>query len=399
MNSLSTRVVIVDDELQFLKLFSDVAKSAGFETDTFSNPNDFWLQNYRETDVLILDLSMPDCDGIEFIRELARRECKIQIVLCSGQDKSIIKAAKDLVIAHNLNFLDALHKPISVKAFRNLLVDTKHVWQDRASSKIEFSVSKDIIEKAVENGEITAFYQPQIDLRTGQLLGFEALCRWRSPLHGLVPPNLFLPIAKAGGLMSQITQLMLHHSTQEIANLNLLLDENFHVSVNIDASDASRLDFPEFIEEVLINSKLRPEHLMLEVTESGMMKEMTNSLDILSRLRMKGVNLSIDDFGTGYSSLSMLHQMPFNELKIDQSFVKTLSTDKTSLAIVETSILLARKIGVMTVAEGIEDQDTWEKLSDMGCNIGQGYFIGKPMPFSELTTWYRAWQQQFQKAS
>lgn len=399
MNSLSTRVVIVDDEIQFLQLLEEVASGAGFQTDTFSNPNDFWLQRYRETDVLILDLSMPGCDGIEFIRELARRECKIQIVLCSGQDHSIVKAAKELVIAHELNFLDALHKPISVKAFRDLLATSKHSLRGGSRGKVEFSVTGDTIDCAIKNGEITAFYQPQVDLKSGRLMGFEALCRWRSVHHGIVPPNLFLPIAKAENLLPQITKLMLFQSTSEIADLNQCLNQNFHVSVNIDAADASSLDFPEFIEEVLVRSKLPPEQLMLEVTESGMMEEMTNSLDILSRLRMKGVNLSIDDFGTGYSSLSMLHQMPFNELKIDQSFVKTMNTDKTSLAIVETSILLAEKIGVLTVAEGIEDQQTWERLSSLGCSIGQGYFIGKPMPISDVVNWFNSWQQQFKKVS
>lgn len=391
MNSILTKVVIVDDEPQFLELLSQVANSAGFQTNTYSEPSEFWKNSYSVSDVLVLDLSMPQCDGIEFIRELSKRNCEMQIILCSGQDMEILNAAKQLAIAHKLNFLTAIQKPVKLKEFRQILLDSNAAYIKKVNQQFQFDVSADRLSQAIADDEIIPYYQPQVSLTNNKLLGFEALCRWQAPEYGTVPPALFLPIAQEHNLLAKITEKMLSVSTRDIAKLSQMIGKNLHVSVNIDASDVSSLNFPEFIERIVRQAGINTKQLIIEVTESGLMKKLTDSLDILARLRMKGINLSIDDFGTGYSSLSMLHKMPFNELKIDQSFVRTMKTDRTSLAIVETSILLAKKIGVLTVAEGIEDKYTYDLLGDLGCLLGQGYFIGKPMPFLSTIDWYQQW--------
>jgi len=164
------------------------------------------------------------------------------------------------------------------------------------------------------------------------------------------------------------------------------------VSINISATDITSLALPEQLAELLDNNKLDPTVLTLEVTESVLMGEQITSLDILTRLRLNGIQLSIDDFGTGFSSLSQLHQLPFSELKIDQSFVSKMLKDSEALAIVKTCILLGHELNMQVVAEGVEDQETWNVLAENGCDLAQGYFIAKPMPNNDLIEWLRNWE-------
>jgi len=159
------------------------------------------------------------------------------------------------------------------------------------------------------------------------------------------------------------------------------------VSVNISALDVTGLMLPEQLEELLKDNRLAPARLALEITESALMGELVTSLDILTRLRLKGIRLSIDDFGTGYSSLSLLHKVPFTELKIDRSFVSNMHEDSGARAIVKTCILLGHELHMRVVAEGVENEEHLELLKKMGCDLAQGYFIARPMPGSELMAW------------
>jgi EAL domain-containing protein (putative c-di-GMP-specific phosphodiesterase class I) len=149
------------------------------------------------------------------------------------------------------------------------------------------------------------------------------------------------------------------------------------------------LEFPKMLEDQLKAHCLDPSQIVLEVTESALMQELVKSLDTLTRLRMKGIALSIDDFGTGYSSLVQLHRIPFSEMKIDRSFIRNALSDEESLAIIKITIMLAHELGMKVVAEGIENQQTWDLLSSLGCDAAQGYFIAKPMPGKELLNWVR----------
>jgi len=155
----------------------------------------------------------------------------------------------------------------------------------------------------------------------------------------------------------------------------------------MDACNFKDLGLPEWIEQQIKKYNLHPEQVIFEITETALMQELIKSLDILTRLRMKEVALSIDDFGTGYSSLSQLYRIPFSEMKIDQSFVTHAPTDAEALAIIKMSILLGHELGMTVVAEGIETQQTWDLLADIGCDIAQGYFIAKPMSGNDFSAW------------
>lgn len=229
-------------------------------------------------------------------------------------------------------------------------------------------------------------FQPQINLETNEVIGAEALVRWQHPEYGLIFPDKFIALVENNGLMDLMTKEVINLAIQQISYL-VEHGRRIPLSVNVSAENINSLSLPEYLTCILQDNKLDPTMLVLEITETALMGELVTSLDILTRLRMKGFDLSIDDFGTGYSSLSHLHRIPFTELKIDQSFVKTMEHDDVSKAIIKTCILLGHELGMSVVAEGVESEAILDKLINMGCNNAQGYHIARPMPGEQLLSW------------
>lgn len=382
-------VYIIDDEKDIINMLSSAAEIAGLTCAGFTQAGDFFdsIAETNTKSVLILDLHMPEMDGIEVIRRLAKMKEPPVLILMSGHDSGILHSAEKLTRAHNLNILAALSKPININNFINILMEYFSLFQDKKTNEINSNISnitlgeKDL-SMALLNNELVLFYQPQIDIVNKKLIGVEALIRWQHPQKGLLFPDLIIPIAEQFGLMESLTLWVIKKAIEDAHTLPV------PVSVNISAENITSLSLPEKLTELLQKNKLDPANLILEVTETALMGELITSLDILTRLRLKGIGLSIDDFGTGYSSLSQLHKIPFTELKIDQSFVGTLSEDEESKAIVKTCIMLGHELKMKVVAEGVETQEQFEQLSILGCDIAQGYLFSKPVPIDDLLLWF-----------
>jgi EAL domain-containing protein (putative c-di-GMP-specific phosphodiesterase class I) len=229
-------------------------------------------------------------------------------------------------------------------------------------------------------------FQPQIDLKTSQLIGVEALVRWQHPKVGLIYPDNFIPLAEELNLIDDLTNEVINLAIHQEAEWKRF-GYNIVVSINISAKNVTSLSLPEKLQEMIDTLDIDPSKIKIEITETELMNELTKSLDVLTRMRLKGFDLSIDDFGTGYSSLAQIKRNPFTELKIDSSFVMNATKDDDSLVIVESCIQLGHKLGLKVVAEGIEDKEILELLTDLGCDIGQGYYICKPICGDELLYW------------
>jgi len=212
------------------------------------------------------------------------------------------------------------------------------------------------------------------------------LARWKHPKYGIIYPNDFIPLIQKYQLLEVLTDKVIRLAIEQ-EKLFKSYGYNFIVSINISASNVTSLTLPETMEDLINNTGLQPSMICFEVTESELMGELISSMDTLTRMRIKGFKLSIDDFGTGYSSLLQLYRIPFNELKIDQSFIKNLMVSPESKIIVDTCITLAHKLGMSVVAEGIEDRETLAELTKMGCDVGQGYHLCRPIPISDLLYW------------
>ena len=254
------------------------------------------------------------------------------------------------------------------------------------------------LRRAIDHQEITLYYQPQVALATGELTGLEALARWRHAERGWIPPTAFIPVAEHMGLIKPLTLYLAELAGRDAMTLSKT-GVDLAVAVNVSMRNLLDAHFPEMLEDVVARTGQPAERLKLEITESAVMAEPGRVLDSMKRLRSAGIRFSIDDFGTGYSSLAYLQRLPVEEIKIDRSFVGHMIEETGSTAIVRATIELGGSLGLDVVAEGVEDEPTWQALKRMGCSAAQGYFIGRPMPVGELAGWMRNWSGRSRAAA
>ena len=392
-----SRLYIVDDDLAICNLLKTISVSFFSEIELFNSGKAFLQESINSRDIVILDLMMPNFDGIEVIRYLANKELFPKLILISGYDQGVLHSAQLLANDYGLDVLDVFTKPISMDRLTNVLftsvskvgklsVDESEVKSKDNKLLYEFSPRVEDIEHAIKRHQFILYFQPQVSTKTNKLVGAEALVRWQHPIHGLVFPDKFIPLAEETGVIESLTNEILDLAIQQCCqwkNQGLFIK----TSINLSAKNISSLQIPEQLRSLVRRNHLDPSMSVLEVTESALMGNLTTSLDILTRLRLKGFQLSIDDFGTGFSSLSQLHKIPFTELKIDRSFVKEMAANSESFSIVETCVMLGHKLNMDVVAEGVETQEALSLLTQMGCDIAQGYYIARPMPAEALISW------------
>lgn len=242
-----------------------------------------------------------------------------------------------------------------------------------------------MLEKAVAAGHLFLVYQPKLELRTGRIIGVEALARWQDAHRGMFEPMTFIPLVEAAGLIDWFSEWALASAlSQWLAWQAKGLD--LEMAVNISALNLEHVSFPDMVSRLCSAAGVDPDRLTLELTE-GSSQEATRLMDTISRFRLKGIGISLDDFGTGFGSLVQLRKLPFTELKIDRAFVGDLLTSTHSRAITRALINLAHELGLKVTAEGVEDHRTLERLTVFGCDMAQGYFIARPMLGDQLSTW------------
>lgn len=374
-------IMIVDDEPSILNLTSRHLEKMGYSNITTCHDAHLALEKYQKKtsafDIIISDLNMPKMNGVEFLRHLAEEDYCGSIILLSGEDESILKVAQDLARARSLNVLGYITKPFTRKSLELLL--SQYSPQD---SKISAPLLDDISEEELRAGmggdELVIAFQAKTTLNTGKVTGAEALARWNHSERGLLPPFTFIPLAIRCQLIDELTYNIYRKT---LSQLNAWLEKGIllKVSINISVNSFAKDGFVDFLIQTAEEYNISPELIIFEVTESEIMENSLECLEKLIQLRMKNFGLSIDDFGTGHSNMAQLRQMPFTELKIDQSFVCGACNDPTARAILESSVYLAKKLGLPTVAEGVETKEELDMVKKIGCDQIQGYYLAKPM--------------------
>ncbi len=343
-------------------------------------------------DVIVTDINMPGMDGMAFIRRLGEANVLASLIIISGLDNSLIQKMETMSGAFGMRVLGTVEKPPTPGRFAALIA--MHLQATAGPAKNEqvsppgFTLEQ--VLKGLGAEQFEPYYQPKIDLSTRRVTGAEALARWRHPDAGIVPPSAFISLLDQAGQISELTWIMLTRSARDCRNwreAGLDLDVSVNLSVKL-------LEDPAIADAVtwqVTRQGLEPRHMTLEITESGAMSGVGLVLENLLRLRMKGFGLSIDDFGTGYSSMQQLTRIPFTELKIDRSFVLHAARQASSRMILESSLEMARKLGITSVAEGVETSEDWALLRQHGCDLAQGFFIADPMQSADFPDWVRAW--------
>ena len=249
----------------------------------------------------------------------------------------------------------------------------------------EFLALENSLRKALENEELVAHYQPQVNLTTGEITGVEALMRWQHPEFGLVSPAKFIPLAEETGIIVPFDVWMLTTACQQLKRWQDLGFENLTASVNLSTRQFRRKDLPNILENILDKTGISPQHLCLEITESNVMQNVENTVELLHELKKMGLQLSVDDFGTGYSSLNYLKKFPIDTLKIDRSFVKGIPTDRNDTAISTAIVVLGHSMDLQVVAEGVETAEQLSFLQSLDCDQMQGFYFSRPLPAKLLT--------------
>lgn len=388
------KTLIIDDEPFTLQLLAHLLANLGFE-DVISCEQAVEALTLigagsSSIGLIFCDLNMPGMDGVEFLRHLTGINYAGGLVLVSGVGEDVLRSAQKLAQGHHLNVLGALNKPVSPERLRQVLENHSSLAASPGHAPRK-SYDPEALRKAIADGELVNHYQPKVEVATGAVVGVETLVRWQHPQDGLVFPDQFISLAEEHGLIDDLTRAVLPMALSQArawqdAGLSL------HMAVNISMDNFTELDFPDWVVRMASEAGLPLSSLVLEVTESQLMKHPQVALDILTRLRIKGVGLSIDDFGTGHSSLAQLRDLPFSELKLDRGFVHGAGRDKHLNAFFDTNLRMARQLALKTVAEGVEDRPDWDYLQRSGCDLAQGYFIAKPMPGVNLVDWMVAWE-------
>ncbi|MBZ6070820.1 EAL domain-containing response regulator [Aeromonas schubertii] len=352
----------------------------------------------QPVDILFCDLRMPGMDGMALLRRLSLSGFHGGIILSSALEEDVVGAVLRMSSAYGLQVLGRLEKPASQARIRQMIESWRPhpVRGKEAGARQEIDL--DDLRRALEYGELLPWYQPKVSFSSGEWVGLEALARWLHPEQGLIMPSRFIPLAEHSGLIDELTEQIIR-ATLKDGHLWQETGLSLNLSMNLSTTSLIEGDLCAILIDQCQRWSINPELITLEVTESAFVKDLGQSLEVLTRLRMHGFGLSIDDFGTGYSSMQQLALLPFTELKLDRSFVDGCYRDPSRLAIIESSIELARKLGLKSVAEGVEDIETWQQLASLGCDVCQGFFSGHPMPREKLQEWHREWQKVIPRLS
>jgi len=388
------RLLIFDDDEQVGATMAAAAERLGAAVRTASEPEAFFrlLASWSPTDIL-LDLVMPKLDGLEVIARLAESGCRASLILVSGTGPRVLDAARRAADGSGLTVAGVLAKPFSSKRLAMLLQSTASAADEQgAATEAEEGggppVTADALERALRTGEIRLFYQPKVACADGTLAGFEGLARWQHRDLGLLAPRHFMPLAEGGDLIHPLTDRVLEVGLRWLAMLPSGVSRAPpDLSLNLSARCLENATLVERVLAACTRHRVAPERLVLEVTETSAMRDPAATLEILTRFRLKGVRLSLDDFGVGYSSLIELARLPFSELKIDKSFVAGIARSAEARKIIAGIVSLGHSLDLQIAAEGVESEETLDFLRDIGCDLAQGYLIGRPLPAEGVAAW------------
>jgi EAL domain-containing protein (putative c-di-GMP-specific phosphodiesterase class I) len=374
----ANRLLVVDDSQHVCQFIARVAQPLGYAVVPAHTLEEFRSAYASISPTLcVIDLNLGHDDGVDVLNALSDMRSKTPVILMSGCELRVLQAVGRLARERGLDVVGEMEKPIVLDTLRDLLSKRReHEWEDPVAD----------LQRAIEAGEIQPFYQPKVDLATGRVVGVEALARWLHPQRGLIPPGDFIPLAESHDLIGRLTAVILAASLRD----NRQWSQNgrkLTVAVNVSAKLLSLRNFIEDVLGQIRKSEVESNQLILEVTESTAMSDVTLALEVFTKLRLRGVGLAIDDFGTGYSNLLWLQRMPFSEMKIDRAFTAEILSSEPMQIIIRAIIDLGHNLGLKVVAEGVSDAAIRDRCRQMGVDIAQGFYYARPLSNTDFLAW------------
>lgn len=340
----------------------------------------------RPPAVILLDLELPGLDGIEVLQHLRHRPHCPEVILISSSDEVLINAVAVMAEAMGIRLLGAHRKPLALSDLAQMLARAGRPCARAQSSQAQAHPDAARLARAIELGEIQPYYQPKLDLLSGSLAGFEVLARWTDTEGQVHSPADFIPLAEAEGLIQPLTLSLLEQSLRHLSHwrqAGLLT----HLAINLSAHCLAQEACADEIMARVAAAEVRPDQISFEITETALVMDMPAALATISRLRLRGFGFSIDDYGTGFSSLQQLARFPFTELKIDACFVQGAPSQRHVREILRSAIDLGRRMGIASVAEGVETREQLDLLRELGCRQVQGYLIALPQAAAAVLDW------------
>ncbi len=344
-------------------------------------------------DIAIIDLALPGMDGLELIRRLAEQGCRAGLVVVGAQSGDILFSIETMALAYGVDLLGTMAKPPSAVRLQTLIGHyTPPGTPDAPDAHPPFTFAE--VGRGLQAREFDPFFQPKIELETGEVKGLEMFARWRHPQHGVLGPAAFVPVLEANGRIDFLDWSMIEKS---VGACRILHDQGIPISfsVNVDPSTLAHEQFIGQITACVERHRILPGYITFEITESSVLATDPHFLERLLRLRMMGFGLAVDDYGTGRSNLQLLASIPFSELKIDRSFVDGASKKRAIGTVLKSYLGLARSLDRQACAVGVETKQDWDFLQGLGCTYAQGYYIASPMPVEEVPGWLADWRQFF----
>lgn len=345
------------------------------------------LDEVGRVDIALCDLQMEGMDGLQFLQRVGASGQVKAVIICSSLSADLRRAVHQMVTLLGLELLGDVGKPMHAQVLAGLLdsfVD-RPVIADSTAGAVELA-SEASVRQALADQQLHAWYQPKFNLHTGEVCGVEVLCRWLHPTRGIIAPAQFMSVLERCGLLddllfSQLEQALGLHQSARAQGFAL------NMAFNLQTVQLANPELANTLKATLARHAVAGSSLTFELTESGLLEAPATSLESLVRLRMMGCRLSIDDFGAGFSSLQRLCQLPFNEIKLDAEFIRSLEYEPRCRAAISSTLALGETLGMAVVIEGIETDAQRRELLALGCTQGQGYWYARPMAGADLLNW------------
>lgn len=347
-----------------------------------------------KVDVAIVDLALPGMDGLELLRNLGSLGVDVRLVVTGAQPAGLLFSVETLAQAFGVDLLGTISKPVTAAKLKPLLENYTPLVRNEAAAAPGPRFSFQEIGIGLQKRQFEPFFQPKIELATGQVKGLEAFARWRHPEHGVLGPGAFIDALEQNNRVDFLDWSMIELSAERC---RWFQDQGIPVPISINLAPET-LAHPAFVRQITAcigRHRILPEYLTFEMPESSVLNTDPEFIERLVRLRMMGFGLAIDDYGTGRSNLQLLARIPFSELKIDRSFVDGASKRRPLGTVLRSCLGLAHSLDRMSVAVGVETRQDWDFLQNLGCTYAQGYHIANPMEAAAFPPWLEDWRHFF----